>query len=59
MTPVAHHAGEGSLANLLLLGGGTLPLVVAVGRAQLAAARARLTRRTPPPGEASRPNSQA
>jgi hypothetical protein len=59
MTPVAHHAGEGSLAALLLLGSGTFSLVVAVGRAHLAAARARLTSRTRPPREASRPNSQA
>jgi hypothetical protein len=45
MPPLAHHLGEQSLATLLLLGGGTLPLMVAIGRAQLAAARARLTRR--------------
>jgi hypothetical protein len=51
MPPLAHHAGEESLAALLLLGSGTLSLVVAVGRAHLAAARARLTRRTQPPGE--------
>ena len=44
MHPLAHHAGEDSLVNLLLLGGG-LSVVVAIGRAQLAAARARLTRR--------------
>jgi hypothetical protein len=46
MTPLAHHAGEETLATLLLLGGGgTLPLVVAMGRARLTAARARLTGR--------------
>jgi hypothetical protein len=45
MTALAHHAGEETLATLLLLGGGTLPLVVAMGRARLAAARARLTSR--------------
>jgi hypothetical protein len=46
MRPLAHHLGEQSLATLLLLGGGsTLSLVVTIGRAQLAAARARLTRR--------------
>lgn len=46
MTPMAHHAGEESLAPLLLLlGSGGLPLVVAIGRARLAAARARLTRK--------------
>jgi hypothetical protein len=50
MTPLlAHHAGEGSLATLLLLGGGTFSVVVAIGRAQLAAARARLTGRARPP----------
>jgi hypothetical protein len=51
MPPLAHHAGEESLAALLLLGSGTLSLVVAVGRAHLAAARARLTGRAQPPGE--------
>jgi len=45
MPPLAHHAGEESLAALLLLGTGSLSVVVAIGRAQLAAARARLTRR--------------
>ncbi len=44
MTPLAHHAGEESLATLLLLGGGTLPVVVAFGRARLANAGARLAR---------------
>jgi hypothetical protein len=55
MTPLAHHAGEQSLATLLLLGGGSLSVVVAIGRAQLAAARAKLTRRARPPrGQAAR-----
>jgi hypothetical protein len=46
MTPLAHHAGEQALAPLLLLllAGGGLPLVVAIGRAKVAVARARLTR---------------
>jgi hypothetical protein len=47
MRPLAHHAGEQGLAPLLLLllgGGGGVPLLVAIGRARLAAARARLTR---------------
>jgi hypothetical protein len=45
MRPLAHHLGEESLAPLLLLGsGGGLSLVVAIGRARLAAARAKLTR---------------
>jgi hypothetical protein len=43
MHPLAHHAGEDSLVNLLLLGGSWLPVAVAVGRAHLAAALARLT----------------
>jgi len=38
MTPLAHHLGEQSLATLLLLGSGTLPQVVAIGRARLGAA---------------------
>jgi hypothetical protein len=42
---IAHHAGEQALAPLLLLAGGGLSLLVAMGRAQLAAARDRLTRR--------------
>jgi hypothetical protein len=43
--PLAHHAGEESLAALLLLGTGSLSVVVAIGRAHLAAARAKLTRK--------------
>jgi hypothetical protein len=46
MRPLAHHLGEDSLVNLLLVGGGAgLSLMVVQGRARLAAARARLTRR--------------
>jgi hypothetical protein len=45
MHPLAHHLGEDSLVNLLLLGGTGLSLMVVQGRARLAAARARLTRR--------------
>jgi hypothetical protein len=45
MHPLAHHAGEDTLAPLLLLGSAWLPLVVAVGRTRLAAAHARLTRK--------------
>jgi hypothetical protein len=47
MTPLAHHAGEQGLAPLLLLlgSGGGLSLLVAIGRARLAAARAKLTRK--------------
>jgi hypothetical protein len=43
MRPLAHHAGEQALAPLLLLGGAWLPLLLAIGRTQLAAALARLT----------------
>jgi hypothetical protein len=43
---VAHHAGEQGLAPLLLLlSSGGVPLLVAIGRARLAAARAKLTRK--------------
>ena len=45
MRPLAHHLGEDSLVNLLLVGGAGLSLMVVQGRARLAAARARLTRR--------------
>jgi hypothetical protein len=45
MHPLAHHLGEDSLLNLLLVSGAGLSLMVVQGRAQLAAARARLTRR--------------
>jgi hypothetical protein len=44
MHPLAHHAGEQALAPLLLLAGGGLGLVAAVGRERLAAARAWLAR---------------
>jgi hypothetical protein len=44
MHPIAHHLGEQALAPLLLLGSGGVPLLVAIGRARLAAARAKLTR---------------
>ena len=45
MRPLAHHLGEDSLVNLLLVVGTGLSLMVVEGRAKLAAARARLTRR--------------
>jgi hypothetical protein len=44
MHPLAHHLGEDSLPNLLLLASGGLSLLAAIGRARLAAARAKLTR---------------
>jgi hypothetical protein len=42
--PPAHHAGEQTPAPLLLLASGGLSLLAAIGRARLAAARAKLTR---------------
>ncbi|HEY4724813.1 MAG TPA: hypothetical protein VIJ13_02380 [Actinomycetota bacterium] len=49
MHPIlAHHAGEQALAPLLLLASGGVPLLLAITRDRLTAARARLTRsRTP------------
>jgi hypothetical protein len=53
MHPLAHHTGEQGLASLLLLlGSGGVPLLVAIGRTQLAAALARLTGKDGPAGEA-------
>jgi hypothetical protein len=46
MHPLAHHLGEDSLVNLLLLGSGGLSLMAVAGRARLAAIHARLTRRS-------------
>jgi hypothetical protein len=45
MIPVAHHMGEDSLVNLLVVGSGTLSLVVTIGRTRLASTRASLARR--------------
>ncbi|HZD70399.1 MAG TPA: hypothetical protein VFA45_16330 [Actinomycetes bacterium] len=44
MRPLAHHAGEDSLAQFLLLAGGGLPVALAVARVRLKAVRTRLTR---------------
>jgi hypothetical protein len=44
MHPLAHHMGEDSLLNLLLVGGSWLSVAAVLGRARLAAARAKLTR---------------
>jgi methanethiol oxidase len=41
---VAHHAGEDSFLNLLILGGAWLPVAAALARARLAAARTWLAR---------------
>jgi hypothetical protein len=45
MHPLAHHTGEQALAPLLLLAGGSFTMLLTIGRAGLAAARARLTGR--------------
>jgi hypothetical protein len=39
MNLLAHHAGEQALAPLLLLGGGGISLLLAIGRARMAALR--------------------
>jgi len=44
MPPLAHHAGEDTLAALLVLGGAWVSLLVPYSRTQLASAGARLTR---------------
>jgi hypothetical protein len=44
MRPLAHHAGEDSLVNLLLLGGGGLSVMLYEGRTRLGRVRARLAR---------------
>jgi hypothetical protein len=45
MLPLAHHAGEESLVQLVVLGGGSLSVAVAFGRARPTAILARLTRK--------------
>ena len=46
MHPLAHHAGEDSLAPLLLLlGGAWLSVLAAYGRERLTTVRAKLTRK--------------
>jgi hypothetical protein len=45
MHPLAHHLGEDSLVNALLLASSGLSVLVAIGRARLVATRAKLTRR--------------
>jgi hypothetical protein len=44
MHPLAHHAGEDTLAPLLLLGGAWFSVFLTIGRARLTAVRAKLTR---------------
>ena len=43
---LAHHTGEQTLTPLLLLTSGSLSLLATIGRARLAAARAKLIRGT-------------
>ena len=50
MHPLAHHAGEDTLAPLLLLGGAWLSVLAAYSRERLTAVRARLARKQAPPG---------
>jgi hypothetical protein len=45
MHPLAHHAGEDTLAPLLLLGGAWLSVLVVYARERLTAARDKLTTR--------------
>jgi hypothetical protein len=59
MHPLAHHAGEETLAPLLLLGGAWLSLLVPYGRTRLASARARLARKQAPPAEVENPAQAA
>jgi hypothetical protein len=59
MHPLAHHAGEETLAALLLLGGAWLSVLVAYSRARLASVRARLARKQAPPAEVENPGQAA
>ena len=56
MHPLAHHLGEDSLLNFLLVGGTGLSIMVVEGRARLVAARARLIRKQ---GSRRRPDCAA
>jgi hypothetical protein len=58
MHPLAHHAGEETLAALLL-GGAWLSVLVAYSRARLASVRARLARKQAPPAEVENPGQAA
>jgi hypothetical protein len=44
MHPLAHHAGEETLAPMLLLGGAWFSVLVTIARDRLTTARAKLTR---------------
>jgi hypothetical protein len=59
MHPLAHHAGEETLAALLVLGSAWSSLLVAYGRTRLASARARLARKQAPPAEVQNPGQAA
>jgi hypothetical protein len=58
MHPLAHHAGEETLAALLL-GGAWLSVLVAYRRTRLASVRARLARKQAPPAEVENPGQAA
>jgi hypothetical protein len=55
MHPLAHHAGEDTLAPLLLLGGAWLSVLAAYSRERLTSIRARLARKQAPPAEVENP----
>jgi hypothetical protein len=59
MHPLAHHAGEDTLAPLLLLGGAWLSLLTASSRAHLTTIRTRLARKQAPPAEVENPGQAA
>jgi hypothetical protein len=59
MHPLAHHAGEDTLAPLLLLGGAWLSVLAAYGRARLLSVRARLARKQAAPAEVENPGQAA
>ena len=59
MHPLAHHAGEDTLAPLLLLGGAWLSVLAAYSRERLTAVRARLARKQAPPAEVESPGQAA
>jgi hypothetical protein len=59
MHPLAHHAGEETLAPMLLLGGAWFSLLLTIGRARLLSVRARLARKQAPPAEVENPGQAA
>ena len=59
MHPLAHHAGEETLAPMLLLGGAWLSVLVPYSRDRLLSVRARLARKQAPPAEVENPGQAA